>query len=316
MKLKIYSDIPCGVFIDGKQYVTPFNLDLNSIYTGQLTVLPTSPETYSGYALTFTVEEDRLRSMSGGAKGVSWGAGFGEIHLTPPLARKTQSIEVLDQQSAGGSQVTLYTDGEYKLMCEGLSFFVKDLPNGLASPCLKLTLDGKMCAVTGRVDSKNYLLALCLNSDNEWKIMHEVISDFVETTEKGVITKDVLCSMLRHEKKCVYKPFDKTPCETAFTPTINHEYIDEVIPYLFLECVSMGCSDAVNLLDGDLSIDMDGLKEFFSSFDTITSPPFGDFGLDVIAIYDSKTSIAKPDLYKFEHKKGKITNIIHLLTCY
>lgn len=315
MKLKFNADMPCGVFLDGKQFTTPFDLETKPFFLGQMTVLPTNPEKYAGYSLCFTIEEDRLKSLSGGASGVSWGAGLGEIKLIPPITQKTTMPEVIRQKKVEQTQITVYSDGAPKVMCEGSSFFAKDLPYNLTDITLSLSSDGNLCAIRGKQESKSYLLALSL-FDSEWKIMHEITADIIETTTSGVITKDILPTMLRHEKKCVYKPFNLSPTDTDFIPTINHEYVDELIPYLFLEEVSIGASDATNLLDNELSIDFDGVREFLGEFDYISTPPFSKYGLDVVAIYNSKERLSHPNLYKIESKNGKITNIIHLLTCY
>ena len=106
MKLKFSADMPCGVFLDGKQYTTPFELETKPFFVGQMTVLPTSPEKYAGYSLCFTIEEDRLKSLSGGASGVSWGAGLGEIKLTPPIAQKSSMPEVITQKKVEQTQIT------------------------------------------------------------------------------------------------------------------------------------------------------------------------------------------------------------------
>ena len=280
-----------------------------------MTILPVNPEDYSAYSLTFTIEEDRLRALSGGANAVSWGSGLCEIQLSPPHSQKNLLPEVIAQQKANNNQVTLYFDGTPKIMCEGYSFFVKDLPQNLKNAKLKLSNDGMLCAVTGNIENKEYLLSLALE-DREWKLMHEIIGDSIETNPKGVETKEVLSTMLRHEKKCTYKPFEVNPKEIFFTPTVFHQYKEALIPYLFLECVMIGSSDAVNMLDESLNIDFDGIKEFFGEFDTIRDAPFDDYGIDVVALYNSKERISRPDLYKIECKNGKISNIIHLLTCY
>ena len=78
----------------------------------------------------------------------------------------------------------------------------------------------------------------------------------------------------------------------------------------------MNNPDAQTYLDSSLEIDMNGLKEFFGEFDMVTAPPFGDYSVDVVALYDSKEHISKPNLYKIETNDGKVVNIIHLLTCY
>lgn len=315
MEIKINSISPCSAFIDGKQYVTPFSLSTKPNYVGQLTVLPVNPDEYTAYSVSFTIEEDRLRSLSGGANGISWGAGLGEITLNPPRTQKNIIPEVISQQKSNGNQITLYYDGAPKIMCEGNSFFVKDLPPTLQNAKLKLSADGMLCAVTGNIQDKNYLLCIALDK-GEWKVMHEITADTIETTDKGVISKNILPTMLRHEKKCTYKPFDVKPEEISFIPTVSHQYIEPLLPYLFLECVAIGSPDAINMLDNSLNIDSDGLEEFFGEFDTICPPPFEGYETDVVAIYNSKERIARPDLYKIEIEKGKITNIIHVLTCY
>jgi hypothetical protein len=201
-------------------------------------------------------------------------------------------------------------------MCEGASFYACDLPDGFEGGSLKLSKDGRMVAVEGKVGEKKYLLALSLSQDNEWQTMHELVADEIETSEIGVSARDVLPSMLRHEKKCVYKPFSSAPIEEQFTPTIRHEYVSALIPYLFLECIVMKNPDADSMIDGSLSIDAKGVREFLGEFDSIVYPPFSEYGNDVVAIFNSKERIAKPDIYKFEVQNSKITNIIHLLTCY
>lgn len=317
MKLQVYADMPCGVFINGKQYTTPFTLETKTSECGQFAVLPASPEEYSGYTLTYTVEEDRLKSLSGGANGVSWGAGLGEIKLSPPISEKRFLPEIISQKKALNNQITLYTDGAPKIMCEGGAFFAHELPRLATNLSLRISSsNGVICAVEGVVKEKKYMLALTLTPENEWKIIHEITADVIETTDKGVYAKEVLATMLRHEKKTFFKPFDSKPVETSFVPTMLHEYKEELIPYLFFECVMIENADAENLLDSSLQINLDGLKEFFGEFDTIVSPPFGDYSIDVIAVYNSKERLAKPNLYKIETQNHKITNIIHLLTCY
>ena len=131
MEIKIDATVPCGVFFEGNQYVTPFSLQTKTSSVGQMTILPVNPEDYSAYSLTFTIEEDRLRALSGGANAVSWGSGLCEIQLSPPHSQKNLLPEVIAQQKANNNQVTLYFDGTPKIMCEGYSFFVKDLPQNL-----------------------------------------------------------------------------------------------------------------------------------------------------------------------------------------
>lgn len=317
MKLQVYADMPCGVFFNGIQYTTPFTIETKSCEHGQFAVLPSSPEEYSGYTLTYTIEEDRLKNLSGGANGISWGAGLGEIRLNPPLQDKRFMPEIISQKKLSGNQITLYTDGTPKIMCEGKAFFAYELPRSCSDLSLRVSSSsGIICAVEGKINDKEYLLALTLNVDNEWKIIHEITADTIETTDKGIFAKDVLPTMLRHERKAFFKPFVPTPSEITFVPTVIHEYKEELFPYLFLECVMTENADAENFLDTSLGIDFDGLKEFFGEFDTILSPPFGDYSLDVVALYNSKERLSKPNLYKIEVQNSKITNIIHLLTCY
>ncbi len=319
MKIKIYADIPCSVFLNGAQYVTPFTLETKPSEYAQMSVLPSSPEKYASYTLTFSVEEDRLKDLSGGAKGISWGAGLSEIKLEPPYVQERLMPEIISQKKVNGSQITLYTDGSPKIMCEGRAFFVRELPRFLKDSSMRLRThpNGLICAVEGKVEDKNYLLALSLSeSTGEWEIMHELTADNIETTEKGVRCIDILPSMLRHEKRSFYKPFCQRCENISFTPTVYHEYKKELIPYLFLECISMGNVDAESYLDSSLGIGFEEASEFFGEFDTITSVPFGDYSEDVIAVFDSKKRIARPDLYKIESNNSKITNIIHLLTCY
>ncbi len=303
----------------GKQQITPFSLQTKSSDYIQMSVLPANPEKYAGYTLTFSVEEDRLKSLSGGARGISWGAGYAEIILEPPESVKKLMPEIIIQKKSDGNQITVYNDGSNKIMCEGKAFFVRELPRDIENLSLRTRThsSGIICLVEGKVSNKNYLLALSLNTNsNEWEIMHEILAESIESTQSGIYSTDLLPTMLRHEKRCFFKPFCSSPEKVSFTPTVFHEYKSELIPYLFLESLAVKNEDATSYLDNSLEISFQDAIEFFGEFDEICSPPLGAYDVDVIAVYDSKKRISRPDIYKFEINNAKITNIVHLLTCY
>ena len=131
MKININSQIPCNLFYKGEQKESPCVLETLSNERIQLSVLPAYPEKYSSYTLIITVNRDKLCELSGGAKGISWGQGYCDINLTPPLTQIRFSPVVLGQKRLNRDLITLYDDGVKKIMCEGTSFYTFDLPNEL-----------------------------------------------------------------------------------------------------------------------------------------------------------------------------------------
>lgn len=315
MKIYVDSVIPCNLFYEGVQYETPTVLSVFDAGRVQISVLPAYPERFSSYTLVLGINNSTLQEMSGGAKAVRWGMGMVEVMLTPPIVQSHYTPDIISQKRLKKDLVTLYDDGRKKLMLEGSAFFNFDLPENLTEEVLKAKdLDfGCMVSVKGRIDEKEYLLALLLEN-NQWRIMHEVVADKVETTTTGVKTYDIIPSMMRYERREFYKPFSMDPIR-EYVPTIRHEYPDELIPYLFLEDVFLKNENCTSHLHPDIGLDMDGIIEFFGDVDTAVSPKIGDYPIEVIAVYNSKNRIATPDLYKFVVEKGKIVNIIHLLAC-
>lgn len=316
MNIYIKSEIPCNVFCRGEQKECPFCISTAPDERIQLSILPAYPEKYSSYTLIVTVSGDKLHEISGGAKGISWGEGYGEISLTPPLTQIRFTPVILSQKRLRRDLVTLYDDGTKKIMCEGTSFYTFDLPQNVEKVKFKVKElpTGAMLSVDGEVDGKKYFLAL-YSDDNSWKIMHEVIADSITVTEKGVTAIDVIPSMLRHERRAKYSAFNLTPQEVSFTPTIRHTYPDELLAYLFFEGIFMQNESVLDLLDDSLPHDAHSIKEFIGSADTVLFPEHGEWDLSTVALLDSKTRISHPDIYKIVVEKGKISNIIHLLTC-
>ena len=316
MKIKIDSLIPCNLFLHGNQYQTPVELTLNDTGRVLISVLPAYPERYGSYTLIITTDNGKMVDLSGGAKAICWGE-FVEINLTPPSVVAHFSPKPISQKRLSRDLITLYDDGRVKLMMEGTSFFNFDLPENLTDVTLKAkdTTDGAIASVKGRLDDKEYLLALYSNS-NEWKVMHELIGDKIEITDTGVKVESIIPSMLRYEKKEFYKAYDPNPVEYSYTPTIRHTYPSELIPYLFLEDVILKNENCLTYLDANLGLDMGGLIEFFDGIDCVVFPECFDYGLEVVATYNSNDRITYPDLYKFVVENDKIVNIIHLLTCH
>lgn len=316
MKLKISSHIPCNLFFRGEQLSSPQTIltDYNERIT--LSVLPSSPEAYSSYTLVIDVKNDTIISLSGGAQAICWGDGYGEILLSPPATQVRFTPEILAQKKLPSDLVTLYDDGIKKVMCEGTSFYTFDLPQNVSNIKMKSREinSGAMVTVQAKVLDKDYLLALYSDSKS-WKIMHSLISDKITVTPDGVTTEDVLPTMLRHLKQARYTAFNPEPQEIKFVPTVRHTYPDSLIPYLFFESVFCQNAEAINYLDPSLSQDLSALREFIGDVDTVSFPECGDYALDTIALYNSKARITRPDLYKIVVEKGKIINIIHLLTC-
>ena len=315
MKIYIDSVIPCNLFYEGVQYETPTMLSVFDTGRVQISVLPAYPERFSSYTLVIGIINSTLQEISGGAKAVCWGMGIVDVTLTPPIVQPHYTPDIISQKRLKKDLVTLYDDGRKKLMLEGSAFFNFDLPENLTNEVLKARdIDGgAMVSVKGRIDEKEYLLALLLQS-SQWQIMHEVIADKVETTTTGVKTYDVVPSMMRYEIRDFYKPFCTTPTR-EYVPTIRQDYPSELLPYLFLEDVFLKNDNCISYLHPDIGLNMGGIIEFFGDVDTAVSPKIGDYSIDVIAVYNSKNRISRPDLYKFVVEKGKIVNIIHLLAC-
>lgn len=316
MKIKIDSQIPCNLFCKGEQKECPFVLETLSNERIQLSVLPAYPEKYSSYTLIVTVVQDKLQELSGGAYGVSWGQGFADINLAPPLTQIRFSPVVLGQKRLNRDLVTLYDDGIKKIMCEGTSFYTFDLPNELENIKFKVRelVTGAMVCVEGNIGSKEYFLALYSN-EKEWKIMHELSADKITVQETGVQTATILPTMLKHEKRCFYKPFHAEPEKRTFTPTIKHDYPDELLPYLFFEGVFQDDESVLTLLDDTLPHDLSAIRDFIGLADSVTFPEYSEWDISTVALFDSSERIAHPNLYKIVVEKGKISNIIHLLTC-
>ncbi len=316
MKIDFISSIPCTVFYKGRQKVTPFSIFSESECVIQLSILPVSPEKYQSYTLIIEIKNDTVHSLSGGAKATCWGNGACIITLFPPITQIKFTPQILAQKKVNHDLITLYDDGTKKVMCEGSSFYTFDLPDGITSLTMKAqdVRDGAILCIEGKVCEKDYLLALYSNG-TEWKIMHNLLADKISSTESGIKTVDLLPTMLRFERRAFYKAFSTTPEHTEFIPTVRHTYPDELIPYLFFESVFLGDDNAVNYLSDSLSHDLSALKEFIGDVDSVCFPEFGDYSLDVIALFNSEDKISHPDLYKIQVEKGKITNIIHLLTC-
>ena len=315
MNIKIVSEIPCSIFYEGAQKIAPFSIITKEEERVQLSVLPSSPEKYSAYTLIITITNDKIADISGGARVICWGEGRATIHLAPPKVQFRFTPRVLGQKKLNKDLVTLYDDGIKKIMCEGTSFYTFDLPEGVENLKMKVKeLDrGAIVCVNGRVQDKEYLLALYSN-EQEWKIMHELIADEIVVLENGVKTVEVLPTMLRHEVRSFYPAFS-TAVKRDFVPTIKHSYPDILLPYLFFVSLFMGDENFARLLDDGLSNDRSAILEFIGEVDTVVSPDFGEWDLDVVALYNSKERIIRPDLYKIKVENGKISNIIHLLTC-
>ena len=315
MKINLMSDIPCNLFFEGVQYETPVQFFIKDEGRVQISVLPAYPERFTSYTLIITTTNGRLSDLSGGARGVCWGQ-IVDVYLTPPIIQPHFTPEPIAQKRLTHDLVTLYDDGRKKLMLEGSSFFNFDLPENLSEPSLKTreTSRGTIVSVTGLVDDKEYLLAL-YNQSNQWQIMHEIIADKIETTQTGVKAISTIPCMMRYEKREFYKPFSSSSVDCEYTPTIRHTYPNELIPYLFLEDVFLKNPNCISYLHPSIELNLDGLLEFFGDSDTASHPDFEEFGLDVVAVYSSKSRISRPDLYKFVVENNKIVNIIHLLTC-
>ena len=315
MKINLFADIPCTVFLSGTQYVTPITLDVDDGRV-QMSVLPSYPERFSSYTVIAEIRGDKLINLSGGASAVCWGEGLCDVTLSPPMILTHYTPEPLIQKRLSHDLITLYDDGRKKLMLEGTSFYNFDLPEGLIEESIRVKdlPHGSIVSVAGKVDDKEYLLALHSNGDS-WNLMHEITADTITTTQTGVKTSTVIPCMLRYEKREFYKPFKSEPEECSYIPTIRHTYPDELVPYLFLEDVFLKNPNCLTYLDESISLNLEGLEEFFAPSDTVTHPGFDSYGLDVVAVYNSKERISHPDLYKFVVENGKIVNIIHLLTC-
>ena len=314
MKINISSSIPCNLFLEGVQYETPITLTIPQSGRVQISVLPAYPERFSSYTLILSAKNDRLIELSGGARAVSWGE-IVDVYLTPPIIQSHFTPEVIAQKRLSRDLVTLYDDGRKKLMLEGSSFFNFDLPENVTDLTLKAKeVDrGAIVSVMGKLEEKDYLLALLCNG--EWQIMHQLTADRIEITKTGVKTTDIIPSMLRYEKRCFYKPFSNEPEECTYTPTVRHTYPSVLVPYLFLEDVFFNSPNCLNYLHPSIGLNLDGIVEFFGEVDTATHPCFDEFDITTVAVYDSKSRISHPDLYKFELENDKIVNIIHLLTC-
>ena len=315
MKINLKSDIPCNIFFEGVQYETPVQFLIKDEGRVQISVLPAYPERFSSYTLILTTSDGRLSDLGGGARAVCWGTVV-DVFLTPPIVQSHFTPEPIAQKRLKHDLITLYDDGRKKLMLEGSSFFNFDLPENLSEPSLKVRelSNGALVSVTGIVDDREYMLALA-NQSNQWQIMHEIIADNIETTKTGVKTTTKIPCMMRYEKREFFKPFSQSPVECDYIPTIRHNYPNELTPYLFLEDVFLKNVNCLSYLHPSIGLDLDGLLEFFGDSDTASHPDFDEFGLDVVAVYNSKSRICRPDLYKFVLENDKIINIIHLLTC-
>lgn len=316
MKIEILSPIPCSLFCKGRQKETPTVISTNTCDRLQLSILPVCPEKYLSYTLIIVVENDKIVDISGGAKAVCWGNGFAQITLSPPIAQIRFTPKILAQKRMNNDLVTLYDDGQKKIMCEGSSFYTFDLPNDIQKLVFKAK-DLGTCAlisIEGIVNDKKYLLALYSNGQ-EWKIMHEIISNEIISTDKGIKTIDIIPSMLRLEKRAFYKAFLKEPESQEYVPTFRHSYPDQLVPYLFFENVFLGNENAISYLDDSLPQNLEAIKEFIGEVDTVCFPALSGYDLDTIALYNGNLSLSFPDLYEIQVEKGKIINIIHLLTC-
>ncbi len=316
MKIEILSPIPCSIFYKGRQKETPAVLSTDTDDRLQLSILPAYPEKYLSYTLIIAIKNDKIVDISGGAKAICWGNGIAQITLVPPISQIRFTPKILAQKRMNNDLVTLYDDGRKKVMCEGSSFYTFDLPDDIEKLVFKAQDLGNcaLISIEGKVLDKKYILALYSNG-HEWKIMHEIIASEIISTDKGVKTVDIIPSMLRFEKRAFYKAFIKEPETQEYIPTIRHTYPDELIPYLFFENVFLGNENATAYLDDSLPQNLDAIKEFIGEVDTVSFPALSGYDLDTIALYNGNLSISFPDLYKIQVEKGKIINIIHLLTC-
>ena len=269
-------------------------------------VLPDYSQSMAAGQIRISVDNGNVCRVNDGAHAVNWGQDC-DIIIRPPELKQSHSPVTLAQLNTKKALVTYYDDGKPHIMCEGSSFFVKDAPR-LTDPTIKSrTLNcGELVTLSGMTSaSERYLLALL--STDKWRVLHELTADDIDIRSDCIITRELIADMRRHEIVSTITPESTT---RQYNITCRHTYIEQLVPYLFLEALLIGDDrEAASYLSPPMGADIERMREFAGKYDTVVCPPYGGSG---VAVYDSSLPVANPLTIQFEMRSGLIVNAYYL----
>jgi len=303
-----------GVFIfSGRQYFRSFTYTSGYQETFPLVFFPTllNDFLYHSYSVEITVKDNKLFSLSHGARAVIRNKNNIEIFMTPEPAVPYHNPLILTQKefTHGDSHlITAYSEGNPVLICEsGKNFLPYKLPPLIKELNIRCqsTGSGGLILLQGKVNLKDYLLIV--QYTDEYQPICELTADNIKVTENGILCTTVYQDMLQRSVVNLINPLSDEP---PATKNINykysaHDYPPEMLPYLMLEAILADCRDEyLSYLSPSFPEDYETVKNMLGEFDMIY-----DASLPVIGIYNSAEHIATVRYFNFNIRNNLIEKI-------